>query len=1199
MPHSFSASYGSRSWFIGTTILALLALAGNYLNLEIFFGASFIFGSIAAILAIVFYGLTSGVIVALVGSAYTLLLFGHPYAIIVFTLEAAFIGVLYRRGVRNLVLADLLFWCTVGPVVGLIIYHNVIGMSWTAAQLILFKQALNGIFNSLIASIILLIISIYPIKLLRWVPDKPRIQSMFFIPILTTVLLAGIAPAVMHSQSMQTVRESELAQRMIDKAVDINKGINNGSNSGLQKIINLEHFSDEMSAAILDKDNQLLASYGSTVSTKAGGELKRLSSDLTIWLPSAKVPAILRWKLGSYVVSIPVEHHEHVAHIIIEQRSGSMVESLEKSNLTLFRLVVALMLLSILVAQIISHWLARPINDLAKTGRGLVGQIHAGKEVVFPVSPIQEFGSLSDSLQIMSSNIVDNFEILQRSKEDLEAEVKKRTEELEFVNANLNDRQFALDQHAIVSVTDIAGTIIDVNEKFCEVSGYSRYEMLGQNHRFIKSDQHSPEFYTELWETISQGKTWQGEICNQSKDGQLYWVQSTITPFLDKAGKPYQFIAIRTDITHVKAAEIALLENEDRISLVIESSGDGIWNWDMLNETMSFTRLYEAMLGYEEHELPPLPSTWVDSVDPEQLPAVQETLRQYLQGEIAEYKVEVRLKCKDGNYKWVMCRGRLVERGSNGEPVRMIGIHTDISDRKRIEELVQNSADQLNRAQSIAKVGSWEFNLSTQQLTWSKEHYEIFELSELPSEQLFEAFRKKVFVDDLEQVDRLLEHAQKTGEGFSYEYRIKCDDGLIKYLLATSESLNNIEESGQCLRGTVQDITERKLNEQRLISAREEADRANRAKSEFLSSMSHELRTPMNAILGFSQLLEMDDVLNKVQLENVQEIKKGGEHLLELINEVLDLAKIESGNIDLSLEPVVLDDVVEECFSLMSPLAVKQNISISHCDFKGAVVRADRIRLKQSLLNLISNAIKYNKENGSVTIDIKHIENNKIRVLVTDTGLGIAEKDLKGLFQPFTRVGDSVSTIEGTGIGLTITKRIIELMGGDIDVTSEIGVGSSFSIELPLEVVSEENPNKKQQADVLDNDSVIVKQHKILYIDDNPVNLKLVSRLLALHEHVHLLTAHTPSLGLELAETHLPGLILLDINMPEMNGYEVLDILKKDEKFKDVAVIAVSADAMYQDIERGMAAGFNEYVTKPIDFTKFNEMIARYISERD
>jgi len=262
-----------------------------------------------------------------------------------------------------------------------------------------------------------------------------------------------------------------------------------------------------------------------------------------------------RWAVTC--ISVSFVNDAVTSNILVEVSAASLVKSLEESNLYLFIFIACFMFICILVVQGVSYWFAKPINILDKLGRNMASEIATGKKVEIGRSSIYEFDSLANTLQLMSSNLADSFDELHQAKEGLETEVKKRTQELEFLNTSLKDRQFALDQHAIVSIADTAGTIIDVNEKFCEISGYSRDEMLGQNHRLVKSDQHSPAFYTELWETISQGKTWQGEICNQTKDGQLYWVQTSITPFMDKAGKPFQFIAIRTDISHFKAAEIA------------------------------------------------------------------------------------------------------------------------------------------------------------------------------------------------------------------------------------------------------------------------------------------------------------------------------------------------------------------------------------------------------------------------------------------------------------------------------------------------------------------------------------------------------------------------------------------------------------------------------------------------------------------
>lgn len=449
-------------------------------------------------------------------------------------------------------------------------------------------------------------------------------------------------------------------------------------------------------------------------------------------------------------------------------------------------------------------------------------------------------------------------------------------------------------------------------------------------------------------------------------------------------------------------------------------------------------------------------------------------------------------------------------------------------------------------------------------------------------------------------LQRLPETGQSeiTGQGREFEGLHKDGHQFPIYLSISEMRLaNQIHYTG-----FVHDISGQKQNELALMNARNEADRANRAKSEFLSSMSHELRTPMNAILGFSQLMEYDDNLLARHKDSVKEILKAGHHLLQLINEVLDLSQIETGHLDLSLEPVEVISVVEECLKLVYTLAHKRDIRISHAGLEGAVVRADRMRLRQVLLNLLSNAIKYNREGGSVTLSVEPAGSDRLRIRVTDTGKGIPAEHMADLFQPFNRLGARNSEVEGTGIGLTITRRIVELMGGTVEAQSEVGVGSSFWLDLPLEslpvVDSGAGHDSPELAGAVPALPVDPTQHIVLYIEDNPSNIRLVAQILGRRPHIHLLTAHTPELGIALAHSRRPELILLDINMPGMNGYQVLAVIKAEPDLKDIPVIAVTAAAMQSDIERGKAAGFTDYLTKPIDIGRLYGMIDEHLTGR-
>ncbi|MBI4382584.1 MAG: PAS domain S-box protein [Nitrospinae bacterium] len=430
------------------------------------------------------------------------------------------------------------------------------------------------------------------------------------------------------------------------------------------------------------------------------------------------------------------------------------------------------------------------------------------------------------------------------------------------------------------------------------------------------------------------------------------------------------------------------------------------------------------------------------------------------------------------------------------------------------------------------------------------------------------------------------------GEPETREWTYMRKDGSRFPVLLSVSSLRDAAGKDIGYLGVGSDISQRKEIESEIKKAKESAESANQAKSVFLANMSHELRTPMNAILGFSQLLQSDPdhPLTTAQTERLGEILKAGDHLLELINEVLDLSRIESGKLVLSLESVPIHEVLMETMVLIEPLAQKMGVrmDVDFARIADRSVRADRVRLRQILLNLLSNAVKYNKPRGTATLEGKQTSAKSYRLCVIDTGPGIPEDQMGKLFEPFSRLNAESSGVEGTGIGLTISKRLVELMGGSIGLKSAVGKGTEFFIDLSL--AEKTGPGKETDkvfSTAKKDEMEPERRATLLYVDDDEANRVLIEHILRRRPDLRLISTPQAMMGIDLARAHRPDLILLDLQLPHMDGFEALELLRTYEETRGIPVVAFSAYAMEADIKKGLEAGFIRYITKPFKVADF------------
>lgn len=646
----------------------------------------------------------------------------------------------------------------------------------------------------------------------------------------------------------------------------------------------------------------------------------------------------------------------------------------------------------------------------------------------------------------------------------------------------------------------------------------------------------------------------------------------------------------------------------DRYRRVLDGSGYAFWEWGLHDNSYSCGGSFWAKLGYfSVEEAVTCVENVQEYVHPDDFKMVYEVVLNHLRFN-TPIDMVYRIKAKDGEYWWTQACASST-RDENGRVTYISGVNFDLSHLKDTEKALRLSEARHERILAASNDGIWEWSVDensvdgrfhTSHSCWSHLGYTAEEVDFIPEDQCLAIWRSHIHPQDLVQMQRALKRHFILKEPFDVEYRMFGQEGEMFWMRSRGQAIFNGKGRAILMSGINIDITKVKEAEERVRRAKEDAEKANNAKSHFLSSMSHELRTPLNAIMGFSQLSMNNEKLPDPQKDNAQQIYNAGQHLLDLINDVLDLAQIEAGKVSLQIEPVSPYRIIQECFALLGSLAEQRNIDM-HCDVGGysdCYIQADHKRLKQSLLNLIGNAVKYNVDCGSVNVILSQ-ENQDLVISVEDTGKGIPLDKQSQLFEPFNRLGAEQGAVDGSGIGLVITKELLEKMQGSIYYCDTSASGACFKVRLPLSsVVETEMPEEVVLPNVSQESVTFTAQKHLLYIEDNDLNIHLMATLLEPYSQITLSCESDPLIGLYDARTQLPDMILLDINLPHIGGLDLVKILRSDPLTRHIPVVALSANAMTHDIEKGKKAGFDEYLTKPIEIPALIGVLNRYLMDQ-
>jgi PAS domain S-box-containing protein len=769
--------------------------------------------------------------------------------------------------------------------------------------------------------------------------------------------------------------------------------------------------------------------------------------------------------------------------------------------------------------------------------------------------------------------------------------------------AELSAYRAALDDHALVLVTEVDGTVVHANERLARQFGYRVDELVGASGYLLDSGEQNRRNLEALVASIEKGETWRGETVVVARDGERFRLDATVIPvhFAGRTRQPGHVITIFEDLAARRESHRRALEERQQLELALDGGDLGLWDWDVPSGRVTFDARWASMLGERADDLPPRYEAWSSRVHPEDLARALELLDRTFRGETPRYEWTGRMRHRDGSWRWILARGRVVSRDKEGAPLRMVGTHADVSANVAAEQALTAQLAKLEAAERQTRMGHWSWDVATELVTWSDNLMAILGRRSGDGRLTYAEMMSHFDVASQQAIAQAVQRSLLYGE--PYRIRLRTSATKAQWLDTHAQVRRGEDGSVAGIVGTCIDITESVEREEALQAAMQRIEAATRAKTEFLANMSHEIRTPLTAILGYAEILR--DVFAArpdagEPLGAIDSIMVAGRHLLTVLNDILDISRIEAGRLPLENAPLALRDLFRDVLTLMLPRAREKALALSVVADSPlpATVHGDPKRLRQILMNLVGNAVKFTAS-GAITVTVRTEPPEDPRWLVidvADSGIGMSAVSVTALFQPFSQVDSSASRRhDGAGLGLSICRRLVDMMGGTVRVLwTEVGRGSCFRVEVPLHVVpgsvTLEGVDCLALADGQGAAPVPAPVRtpisgRILLVEDGELNqalfryhLERAGAVVTVADDGHMALARIHEVH---GTAQAFDLIVTDIQMPGLDGYELTRSLRA--LGCRTPILALTAHAMAEDRQRCFDAGCDDYLVKPIE----------------